>query len=74
MQNDFIKKVSPIIQAIANEKGLQMVFNAADAGLAWVDPNLDLTLDVIKKLDAPRSRLPAPSSETDAGLMARAKG
>jgi len=51
MQNDFIKKVSPVIQAIANEKGLQMVFNAADAGLAWVDPNLDLTLDVIKKLD-----------------------
>jgi outer membrane protein len=52
MQNDFIRKVSPVIQTLATEKGLQMVFNAADAGLAWVDPNLDLTLDVIKKLDA----------------------
>jgi outer membrane protein len=51
MQNDFIRKVSPVIQAIAIEKGLQMVFNAADAGLAWVDPNLDLTLDVIRQLD-----------------------
>ena len=52
VQSDFIKKVSPVLQAIANEKGLQMVFNAADAGLAWVDANLDLTLDVIKRLDA----------------------
>jgi outer membrane protein len=52
MQEEFIKKVSPVIQAIAIEKGLQMVFNAADAGLAWVDPNLDLTLEVIRRLDA----------------------
>ena len=52
VQNEFIKKVSPVIQAIASEKGLQVVFNAAEAGLAWVDANLDLTLDVIKKLDA----------------------
>lgn len=51
MQNEFIKKVSPVIQVIATEKGLQMVFNAVDAGLAWVDPNLDLTLDVIRQLD-----------------------
>ena len=52
VQNDFIKKVSPVLQAIASERGLQIVFNAAEAGLAWVDSNLDLTIDVIKKLDA----------------------
>jgi len=52
MQEEFIKKVSPVIQAIAIEKGLELVFNAADAGLAWVDPNLDLTLEVIRRLDA----------------------
>ena len=46
------RRCRPVIQAIANEEGLQIVFNAAEAGLAWVDPNLDLTLDVIKKLDA----------------------
>lgn len=51
MQDDFVKKVSPVIQAIANEKGLQIIFNAADAGLAWVDANLDLTFDVIKRMD-----------------------
>ena len=52
VQNEFIKKVTPVLQALAAEKGLHMVFNAADAGLAWVDPGLDLTVDVIKKLDS----------------------
>jgi hypothetical protein len=28
------------------------VFNAADAGFAWVAPGLDISADVIKKLDA----------------------
>jgi outer membrane protein len=52
LQNDFVKKVSPIFQQIAIEKGLHMLFNAADAGFAWVDPGLDLTAEVIKRLDA----------------------
>ena len=52
VQNEFVKKLSPIIDAIANEKGLFIVFNAAESGLAWAAPGLDLTADVIKKLDA----------------------
>jgi Skp family chaperone for outer membrane proteins len=52
VQQEFIKKVTPILQQMASEKGLQMVFNAVDAGLAYVDPGLDLTTDLIKKLDA----------------------
>jgi outer membrane protein len=52
LQNDFVKKVSPIFQQIAVEKGLHMLFNAADAGFAWVDPGLDLTNEVIRRLDA----------------------
>ena len=52
VQNEFVKKLSPIIDQIANEKGLQMVFNAAESGIAWAAPGLDLTPDVIKKLDA----------------------
>jgi outer membrane protein len=51
VQNDFIKKVSPIIEAVAKEKGLQLVFDLNNAGLAYFDPSLDLSLDVIKKLD-----------------------
>jgi outer membrane protein len=52
VQNDFVKKLSPIIDQIANEKGLQLVFNAVESGIAWASPGLDLTQDVIKKLDA----------------------
>src|SRR5207245_11349144 len=52
LQNEFIKKVTPILQQVATEKGLHVLFNAQEAGLAWVDPGLDLTTEVIKKLDA----------------------
>jgi len=52
VQADFVQKVNPIIDAVAKEKGLQLVFNASDAGFAWTDPGLDLTNEVIKRLDA----------------------
>ena len=52
LQADFIKKVTPILQQVATEKGLYALFNAQEAGFAWVDPGLDLTSEVIKKLDA----------------------
>ena len=52
VNNEFGKKLQPIIEQIATEKGLHFVFNAADAGFAWVAPGLDISADVIKKLDA----------------------
>jgi outer membrane protein len=52
VQNDFIKKVSPVIEAVAKEKGVQLVFDLNNAGLAYFEPGLDLSTDVIKKLDA----------------------
>jgi outer membrane protein len=52
VQNDFVKKLSPIIDQLAVEKGLQIVFNAVESGIAWAQPGLDLTPDVVKKLDA----------------------
>jgi outer membrane protein len=52
LQTDFINKISPVLQAVATERKLQILFNASDAGFAWVDPGLDLTDDVIQKLDA----------------------
>jgi len=54
VQNEFIKKVSPMIEAVAKEKGVQLVFDLNNAGLAYFDPGLDLTADVIKKRDASR--------------------
>src|SRR3954468_24099649 len=52
VQNEFVKKLSPIIEALATEKGLHLVFNASESGIAWAAPGLDLTGDVIKRLDA----------------------
>ena len=52
VQNEFVKKLSPIVEAIANEKGLHLVFNASESGIAWAAAGLDLTQDVIKRLDA----------------------
>ena len=52
VQNEFVKKLSPIVEALAVEKGLHLVFNAAESGIAWAAPGLDLTQDVIKRLDA----------------------
>jgi Skp family chaperone for outer membrane proteins len=48
----FIKRVTPVLAQVAADKGLQILFNAQQAGFAWIDPGLDLTTDVIKKLDA----------------------
>jgi outer membrane protein len=52
LQTDFINKITPVLEAVAVERKLQILFNASDAGFAWVDPGLDLTDDVIQKLDA----------------------
>jgi len=60
VQNEFVKKLSPIIEQIATEKGLQMVFNAVESGIAWAMPGLDLTADVVKKLDATAKPATAP--------------
>jgi Skp family chaperone for outer membrane proteins len=60
VQNDFVKKLTPIVVEIATEKGLQLMLNASEAGIAWFTPGLDLTGDVIKKLDAVAKPATAP--------------
>jgi len=60
VQNEFARKVQPLIDQIAKEKGLQLVFNVNDAGFAWVEPGLDLTGELIKKLDAKPATSPKP--------------
>ena len=60
VQNEFFKKVQPIIDQIATEKQLHMVFNTADSGLAWAAPGLDLTAEVVKRLDSAAKPATAP--------------
>ncbi len=51
--DQFSQKVNPIIAAVAKERGLHMVFSVSDqANVAWADPGLDLTQEIIKRVDA----------------------
>ena len=50
---EFSQKVNPIIAAVAKERGLHMVFSVSDqANVAWADPGLDLTQEIIKRVDS----------------------
>ena len=51
-QLEFNNKLIPILDQVGREKSLFMIFSIADAGIAWADPGLDVSADVIKALDA----------------------
>jgi len=72
LQLDFQKKILPIVQQVREEKGLQLLFSRADAGIVSWDPGIDLTTDVIKKLDAitPKSAAPAAAAPRPAAPAA----
>jgi outer membrane protein len=52
LQSEFQQKLFPVVDAIAKEKSLHMVFSIADSGILWPHPGLDLTAEVIKRFDA----------------------
>jgi outer membrane protein len=62
LQLDFQRKVGPVIESVAREKGLQLLFSQADSGLVWADSGLDLTADVIRRLDAAAAANPKPAA------------
>jgi outer membrane protein len=59
LQGEFQQRLEPVLQAVAQEKGLQFVFNGPDAGLVWADSALDISTDVIRRLDAAKPAAPA---------------
>lgn len=54
LQEQFRQKLMPIIELIGKERGLQVIFSGGDAGIIWADPGLDLTQEVVKRLDSPK--------------------
>ena len=52
LQDDFQRKLNPILAKVAQEKQLHMIFSVTDSGLVWGDPALDLTDEIIKEFDA----------------------
>ena len=52
LQIDFEKRVTPVVAEIAKEKGLHAVFAADPAIALYINSDLDISGEVIKRLDA----------------------
>jgi outer membrane protein len=52
LQSEFQRKLFPILYEMSQEKGLHVLFSAADAGVIWADPGVDLTPEAITRFDA----------------------
>ena len=63
LQQEFQQRLEPVLQQVATDMGLQFVFNGPDAGLVWADSALDISSEVIKKLDSakPAAKPVAPT-------------
>ena len=55
---EFQRKLAPVFEAIGKEKGLHVILDAANSGAFWANPGLDLTAEVIKRLDASKPAAP----------------
>jgi len=51
VEEDFTRKVLPIIEKVAQEKQVHFVFNAAQSGLIWAEPGMNLTTEVIAAMN-----------------------
>jgi outer membrane protein len=60
LQQDFQNRVIPVIRTLLQEKGLHMIFSAGDSGIIAGHPGLDLSAEVIKRLDSQPKTAPAP--------------
>ena len=52
----------PVINKVATEKQVHFVFDAAQSGLVWADPSMNLTMDVVRALDAAGPAKPAAAA------------
>jgi Skp family chaperone for outer membrane proteins len=49
---DFRVKLAPVIDAVSREKGLHFVFGLEQAAIVWWSPAVDISADVVTRLDA----------------------
>lgn len=59
LQNEFQKKLMPVIETLVKERGITLLFSRNDAGIVYGDPGLDLTDEVVKRFDATAATPPA---------------
>jgi outer membrane protein len=58
LQVEFQRKLTPILDGIAKERNLHFLLDIQMQGIMWVDTGLDLTQEVIKRLDAASKTAP----------------
>jgi outer membrane protein len=68
LQEEFQRKLTPVLAQVASERQLHMLFSVVDSGLVWGDPALDLTPEIIKRFDAagPAPAAPRPAAAAPA--------
>lgn len=64
LQGEFQQRLEPVLQQVAGEMGLQFIFNGPDAGLVWADSALDISAEIIKKLDSAKPATAKPAAPT----------
>jgi outer membrane protein len=62
VEAEFNRKLTPIIDRVAKQKQVHFVFNAAQSGLIWAEPGMDLTAEVIQAFDSPGAAAPAAAA------------
>jgi outer membrane protein len=64
LQVDFQRKLLPVVEEVRAGKGLHLVLSMLDSGILAADMGLDITGDVIKKLDsAPAAPAATPTKK-----------
>jgi outer membrane protein len=61
VEEDFTRKVLPIIGKVAQDKQIHFVFNAQQSGLVWAEPGMDLTGEVIAAMNGGAKPAAAPT-------------
>jgi Skp family chaperone for outer membrane proteins len=52
-ENTFLTKLRPALDSLARERGFLFVLNEDSGLLAWANPALDITEDVVKRISQP---------------------
>lgn len=63
LQIEFQRKLNPVLEQIGKEKNLHMLVDIQNSGAVWVNTGLDLTQEVIKRLDANKPAPAAPAKK-----------
>jgi len=54
LENAFLAKFGPAVDSVARKRGLFFVMNQDSGMLAWADPSLDITPDVVALVNQPK--------------------